>query len=61
MKIIFFVAGMLGIGVSAMAQEDTTDVFFRHLKLNEAVVTGVTGESKLGETPSPITVLDVTA
>jgi iron complex outermembrane receptor protein len=58
---ILFVAGMLGIGVSAIAQEDTTDVFFRHLKLNEAVVTGVTGESKLGETPSPITVLDVTA
>ncbi len=61
MKKVLFVAGMLGIGVSAMAQEDTTDVFFRHLKLNEAVVTGVTGESKLGETPSPMSVLDVTA
>ena len=61
MKKVLFVAGMLGIGVSAMAQEDTTDVFFRHLKLNEAVVTGVTGESKLGETPSPMSVLDITA
>ena len=46
MKKILFVAGMLGIGVSATAQEDTTDVFFRHLRLNEVVVTGVTGESK---------------
>lgn len=61
MKKILFVAGMLGIGVSAMAQEDTTDVFFRHLKLNEAVVTGVTGESKLGETPSPMSVVDIVA
>ncbi len=61
MKKILFIVGMLGIGVSALAQEDTTDVFFRHLKLNEAVVTGVTGESKLGETPSPMSVLDVTA
>ena len=61
MKKILFIVGMLGLGVSAQAQEDTTDVFFRHLKLNEAVVTGVTGESKLGETPSPMSVLDVTA
>ena len=61
MKKIIFVAGMLGISVSAAAQEDTTDVFFRHLRLNEVVVTGVTGESKLGETPSPMSVLDITA
>ena len=26
---------------------DSTDVFFRHLKLNELVVTGVTGDTKL--------------
>ena len=26
---------------------DSTDVFYRHLKLNEVTVTGVTGETKL--------------
>ena len=60
MKRILFVAGVLGISVSAAAQEDTSDVFFRHLKLNEIIVTGVTGESKLNETPSPMSVLDAT-
>ena len=61
MKKILFIAGVLSIGASAQAQEDTTDVFFRHLRLSEVVVTGVTGESKLGETPSPMSVLDATA
>lgn len=61
MKETLFIAGLLLVSMSAQAQEDTTDVFFRHLKLNEVVVTGVTGESKLGETPSPMSVLDATA
>lgn len=61
MRKILLIAGMLCAGMSAQAQDDTTDVFFRHLKLNEVVVTGLTGESKLGETPSPMTVLDATA
>ena len=26
---------------------DTTDVFFRHLQLNELTVTGVTGDTKM--------------
>ena len=61
MKKILFIAGVLSIGASAQAQEDTTDIFFRHLRLSEVVVTGVIGESKLGETPSPMSVLDATA
>ena len=47
-------------GIAAKAQ-DTTDVFTRHLQLNSAVVTGLTGESKLSETPSPVSVIDADA
>jgi len=60
MKKTFFFAGMLCMGVSAWAQ-DTTDVFSRHLQLDEVVVTGLAGESKLSETPSAVRVLDVSA
>ena len=37
--------------------EDSTDVFFRHLKLNEVMVTGVTGETKLKHSTAPIAVV----
>ena len=37
--------------------EDTTDVFFRHLDLNEVTVTGVAGDTKLKHSTAPITVL----
>jgi len=36
---------------------DSTDVFFRHLKLNELVVTGVTGDTKLKHSTAPISVV----
>lgn len=36
---------------------DTTDVFFRHLKLNEVTVTGVTGETKLKHSTAPISIV----
>ena len=36
---------------------DTTDVFFRHLKLNEVRVTGVTGETKLKHSTAPISIV----
>jgi len=38
--------------------EDTTDVFFRHLKLNEMVVTGVTGDTKLKNSTAPISLIN---
>lgn len=38
-------------------QEDSTDVFFRHLKLNELVVTGVTGDTKLKNATAPISII----
>ena len=37
--------------------EDTTDVFFRHMKLNELVVTGVTGDTKLKHSTAPISIV----
>jgi len=42
---------------TAQTQPDTTDVFFRHLKLNELVVTGVTGDTKLKNSSFPITIV----
>ena len=36
---------------------DTADVFFRHLKLNEVTVTGVTGETKLRHSTTPVSVV----
>ena len=37
--------------------EDSTDVFFRHLQLNEITVTGVTGDTKLKHSTAPITIV----
>jgi len=70
MKRIFFLT-LLCIGMAASAQEqhahkhhynhehpqDSTDVFYRHLKLNELVVTGVTGDTKLKHSTAPISVV----
>ncbi|MCR4864893.1 MAG: TonB-dependent receptor [Bacteroidales bacterium] len=56
MKKILFIAVVLS-GITANAQ-DTTDVFSRHLQLNSVIVTGLTGDSKISETPSPVSVID---
>ena len=37
--------------------DDSTDVFFRHLKLNELTVTGVTGDTKLKNSTAPISIV----
>ncbi len=44
---------------TCLAQEatDSTDMFWRHLELNEVVVTGVTGDAKLKHTPSAVSIL----
>lgn len=55
MKRILLIAGMCALAISAKAQDqDTTDVFDRHLHLEGVVVTGLTGDSRLSETPSPV-------
>ena len=37
--------------------EDSTDVFYRHMKLNELTVTGVTGDTKLKHATAPVSLV----
>ena len=37
--------------------EDSTDVFFRHMNLNELIVTGVTGDTKLKHATAPVSIV----
>ena len=48
---------MVSMSMGAQDVADTTDVFFQHLELNEVVVTGLTGETRLSHSPTPVTVL----
>ena len=56
-KLIFL--PLLAVVVSVAAQDagDTTDVFFQHLELNEVVVTGLTGETRLSHSPAPVSII----
>ena len=38
-------------------EEDSTDVFFHHLNLNEITVTGVTGDTKLKHATAPVSIV----
>ena len=68
MKTICVVLSLLFYGTAMIAQshrldnggkqmEDSTDVFYRHLQLNEVMVTGVTGDTKLKHSTAPISVV----
>ena len=68
MKTIYVVLSLLCYGATMMAQNhragndgkqvaDSTDVFYRHLQLNEVMVTGVTGDTKLKHSTAPISVV----
>ena len=68
MKKINIILSLLCISIVVTAQEhhthhhhvhpsDSTDVFFRHLNLNELVVTGVTGDTKLKNSTAPISII----
>ncbi len=50
---------LLAVSASMAAQDtaDTTDVFFQHLELNEVVVTGLTGETRLSHSPAPVSLI----
>ena len=41
--------------------EDSTDVFYRHLNLNELTVTGVTGDTKLKHATAPVSIVTAQA
>jgi iron complex outermembrane receptor protein len=59
MKKHTFIAGVLCISLCTSASsQDSTDVFYKHLRLDEVTVTGLTGVSKLSQTPSAISVAD---
>ena len=54
------VALLLTVCLAATAQDnihDSTDVFYKHLQLNEIVVTGLAGDSKMKEMPAPVSVI----
>ena len=36
---------------------DSTDVFYRHLDINEITVTGLTGQSRMKEMPAPVSIV----
>ena len=59
---LYILIFLTAICLSAVAQhhhqtEDSTDVFFRHLQMNEVVVTGVTGDTKLKHATAPISIV----
>ncbi len=66
MKTIYFILPLLCICMAVAAQdsikthhhaEDSTDVFYRHLNLNEVTVTGVTGDTKLKHATAPVSIV----
>ena len=68
MKKIYFILSLMWICTAVAAQDhkhhynhehpqDSTDVFYRHLKLNEVTVTGVTGDTKLKNSTAPISII----
>ncbi len=60
MKQTIFTLSLLCVCTAATAQDlriDSTDVFYKHLELNEIVVTGLAGNTKMKEMPAPVSVI----
>ena len=60
MKKTILVLSLLSVWMAATAQEtvpDSTDVFYKHLQINEIVVTGLAGDAKMKEMPAPVSVI----
>ena len=59
MKKSLFIALSLAyvLPMTAQSLPDSTDMFFRHLELNEVTVTGALGDMKIKETPMPVMTL----
>ena len=65
MKVLYVILTMLCLCMAMTAQngntdhhtEDSTDIFFRHLQLNELMVTGVTGDTKLKHVTAPVSIV----
>ena len=56
-KTIFLSLLCYGATMTAQNASDSSDVFYKHLKLNELTVTGVTGQTKLRDMPAPVTLI----
>ena len=46
-----------GMTMTAQNTSDSTDVFYKHLRLNELTVTGVTGQTRLRDMAAPVSVV----
>jgi iron complex outermembrane receptor protein len=60
MKKTILALSLLVVCLAATAQNnvpDSTDVFFGHLQINELVVTGLAGDTKMKEMPAPVSVI----
>ena len=66
MKKINIILPLLCISMAMAAQdnkdkhhhaEDSTDIFFRHMNLNELTVTGVTGDTKMKHATAPVSII----
>ena len=64
MKTTYIILPLLCVCTALAAQdnnhqhsEDSTDIFFRHLQLNELTVTGVTGDTKLKHATAPVSIV----
>ncbi|WP_230580839.1 TonB-dependent receptor [Xylanibacter ruminicola] len=65
MKARYIILPLLCVCMAVAAQdnskhhhiEDSTDVFFRHLNLNEVTVTGVTGDTNLKHATAPVSIV----
>ena len=55
-----FMLSCLCMTALAQSNPDSADIYFRHLDLNEVVVTGLTGESRLKEMPAPVSIISKT-
>ena len=49
MKLLYITSLLLCLCISAHSQEttDSTDIYYKHLRLGEVIVTGLTGDSRL--------------
>ena len=50
-------AWCFSVPVAAQENSDTADIFYKHLELNEVIVTGLTGETKMKYSPTPVSIV----
>ena len=60
MKKTIILLSLLSVCMAATAQQhtsDSTDIYYKHLQIHEIVVTGLAGDAKMKEMPSPVSVI----